>query len=303
MVLGMTAKRLLMTGASGLVGGRVAKVLAEGHGFAVTAGQHQAAPPAGVPVHSLDVSSPDSIEAALQALRPDAVVHAAALAEADKCEADPARAFALNVAGPEAMAAACARRGIALVSFSTDLVFPGDKAPCSENDPPLPILTYGKTRLQGEQAVLAAYPAAAIARLALVSGRGYGPRGTATEWLAWALAARRPLRLYTDQYRTPVDSDSVADAVALLVRSRARGLFHLGGPERISRYDLGMRVARVLGLPSDSIEAVRMADHVTGAVRPSDVGLDSARARTELGWTPRTVDDAIRAGRPQPVPL
>jgi dTDP-4-dehydrorhamnose reductase len=251
----------------------------------------------------MDVTSAVSIETALDQARPDAVVHAAALAEADKCEANPDLAFALNVRAPEAMARSCAGRRIALVSFSTDLVFSGERSPTTEYDPPGPLLLYGKTRLRGEDAVLAACPEAAVARLALVAGRGHGPRGTATESLAWALAAGRSLRLYTDQYRTPVDADSVADAVAAMLLQRARGLFHLGGPERISRHELGLRVASRLGLAADSIEAVRMAAHFTGATRPADVCLDSARARRELGWQPRALDEAIRIGRAHPPPL
>jgi dTDP-4-dehydrorhamnose reductase len=201
------------------------------------------------------------------------------------------------------MARICARRGMALVCLSTDLVFGGDQAPYAETDAPDPLLTYGRTRLEGEQAVRAAHPLAVVARLSLVSGRGYGPRGTATEWIAWALAVGRPLRLYTDQHRTPIDTLSIADGVGLLLRKNARGLFHLGGPERISRHEMGRRVALALGLPTELIEPVAQAEHYTGAPRPADVSLDSGRARRELGFAPRAFAEAIAAGRPKPATL
>jgi len=127
-----------------------------------------------------------------------------------------------------------------------------------------------------------------------VIGRGFGPRTTATEAITAALVAGRRPRLFEDQYRTPIDPDSVADAVARVVERSAAGRFHLGGAERISRYELGQRVARVLGLPAN-IEGTSQAEQ--GVPRPAEASMDSSRARRELGWEPRPLDDAIRDGR------
>ncbi len=135
--------------------------------------------------------------------------------------------------------------------------------------------------------------------MTLVVGRGHGPRGTASEAIAWALRAGRPLRLFADEYRTPVDPESVARAVSLLFRGKAAGRFHLGGAERVSRYELGLRVARGLGLPTHGIEAARQAEHV-GPARPPDVSLDITRARRELGWAPRPLDEVLAEGRAEP---
>ena len=294
--------RLLVTGAGGLVGGRLALKLAEGREFTVVAGRHRAPTPPGLVEQLVDLGSTASIEAMIEASRPDAVVHCAAAADADRCEADPAAAEATNVQAPELLARACARRDVALVALSTDLVFPGDRAFSTVADDARSALVYGRTKRAGEQAVLASHPRAAVARIALVSGRGHGPRGTATEAIAWALRAGQPLRLFTDQYRTPVDPDSVADGVARILRQGGSGIYHLGGPERLSRHELGQRVARRLGLPADRIEACRRGD-LSGAPRPADVSLDSSRAKRELGWTARTVDEAIAAGRPEAAPL
>jgi dTDP-4-dehydrorhamnose reductase len=282
------------------VGGRLAPLLAEA-GFTVVAAQHAAPPPPGLPVVPLDLLSSASLESALDAARPDAVVHAAALGNPDHCEADPALAESLNVRAPEALARACRRRGIRLLTLSTDLVFAGDRSPVSEADAPNPILLYGRTKLAGEEAVLAEAPGAAVLRLALVHGRGHGPRATASEAIAWSLAAGRTLKLFTDQYRTPIDVASLADAVARLLRGHGRGRYHLGGPERVSRHTLGLRVAQVLGLPTSGIEAVTQAGLPQHARRPADVALDSSRARRELGWVPRSLDDAIREGRRLPL--
>jgi dTDP-4-dehydrorhamnose reductase len=287
--------RLLITGASGLLGGRVAECLAAR--FEVVAGRHVAAPPRGPAACTLDVTSTAEFNAVVARVRPDAIVHCAAMADADRCERAPEDARRVNREACESIARLCARDQIRLVALSTDLVFEGNRASCPEDAPTRPSLVYGQTKLAGEEAVLSECPEAAVARVALVVGRGFGPRATASEAIAWRLATGQSVRLFSDQYRSPVGADSVADAVARLALGRHAGRFHLGGPERISRLDLGLRVARALGLPSAGIESVRQADSPIGAPRPKDVSLDSSRARRELSWTPLPLDDAIRSGR------
>jgi dTDP-4-dehydrorhamnose reductase len=288
--------RVLITGASGLLGGRLAECLSSR--FDVVAGCHRAPPPTGLETCHVDLRSTTELSAAIDRVAPDAIVHCAALADAERCQHALAEAEALNVVASHEIAKLSQRAGIRLRTLSTDLVFDGTTAPYREDAPAQPLLTYGQTKLRGEQRILAESPSAAIARVALVVGRGFGPRGTASEAIAWRLAAGQPLRLYHDQYRTPVDADSVADAVARLLVGGQAGRFHLGGHERVSRFELGQRVACVLGLRSDTIERVRQTDMAMAAQRPADVSLDSSRAQRELGWVSRSLDEAIRAGRP-----
>jgi dTDP-4-dehydrorhamnose reductase len=108
------------------------------------------------------------------------------------------------------------------------------------------------------------------------------------------------VRLFTDQFRTPVDPESLADGVDRLLEGTAAGLFHLGGSERLSRHALGLRTALCLGLDGGLIDAVTAAEHPSGAPRPADVSLDSRRATSELGWRPRPLDQAILESRTTP---
>lgn len=292
------AMRVLVTGAGGLVGGELALRLSGGH--RVIAAEHRAPAPPQLERVPLDLEDPASIERAIEAARPDAVVHSAGMADADACERDPARADRLNVAASAALAAACRRRGIQLAALSTDLVFGGDRGLVDESCPARPILAYGRAKLLAEEAVLGEAPGSAVLRVALVSGRGHGPRGSATESIAWALRVGRALRLFTDQFRTPVDTGSLADALERVLQRGAAGRFHVGGPERLSRHALGLRVAGVLGLDPALVGAVRQADQPIGYPRPPDVSLDSSRAERELDWRPASLVEAIRAGRPGP---
>ena len=283
-----------MTGAGGLVGGRLAAILSAAHD--VVAGVRSNPAPAGIPDVRFDLEDTATFAAALDEASPDAVVHAAALPDPDVCEREPARAQACNAEAPARLARVCRARGVRLVSLSTDLVFAGDRPSYGEDDAPGPILAYGRTKLAGETAVLAEDPGAVILRLPLVHGRGHGSRATATESVAWALAAGRPLRLFTDQVRTPVDAESVADAIARVLAAGHGGVFHLGGPERVSRHELGARVAAALGLDARLITAARQGD-LPLAARPADVSLDNRRAREVLGWRPRPLDLGIYEGR------
>src|SRR5262249_19672732 len=183
------------------------------------------------------------------------IVHSAALADADRCEADPDLARRANTEASAEIARLCHARGVRLIAISTDLVVPGFLAWNREDDPAEPLLVYCRTKVDAEETVRREAPDAAVVRVALVSGRGFGPRATATEAIAWALAEGRPLRLFTDQFRTPVDTASIADALLRLIARPLSGRFHLGGPERLSRHELGLRVADVLGIPAESIEA------------------------------------------------
>jgi dTDP-4-dehydrorhamnose reductase len=94
-----------------------------------------------------------------------------------------------------------------------------------------------------------------------------------------------------------VDPESVADAADRILQRRAAGLFNAGGPERLSRHELGLRVAAFLALPADLIDAVTQSEHRQGPLRPADVSLDCSRARHELGWTPRPLHVGVRESR------
>src|SRR5262245_48300440 len=290
--------RVLITGASGLLGGRLVALLHPRH--AVVAARHRSATPPGASSVELDLGSPESLAGAFREARPDAVVHCAALADADACEREPDRARLLNVAASEALSRTCRAGGTRLIAVSTDLVLDGSRPFAAEDDPARPLMTYGRTKLLGEQAVLALAPGAAVVRVSLIHGRGHGPRPTASEAIAWALRAGRRVRLFTDQFRTPVDPESVAAAIDALLAGTAAGRFHLGGPERLSRHDLGRRTARLLGLPEELIDAAVQADLPLAAARPAEASLDSSRARRELGFDPRPIDDGLLESRDQP---
>jgi dTDP-4-dehydrorhamnose reductase len=290
--------RVLVTGAGGTLGGRLAALLSARH--SVVAGRHEAPPPPGLEIVPLDLLSSTSVERALEASSPDAVLHAAAVADPDRCEREPEAAFALNAGASALLARLCRARGVRLVALSTDLVFSGERPGWTESDATGPLQVYGRTKLAGEEATRVEDPGSAVARVSLVLGQGFGRRPTASEAVAWRLAQGNRVRLFVDQFRTPIDADSLAEALGRLLENSATGTFHLGGPERVSRYDLGVRTAQRLGADTGLIEPALAAGNAVGAPRPADVSLDSGRARRELSWTPRALDDAIAEGRTRP---
>ena len=287
-----------MTGASGLLGGRLVGLLGRRH--EVFATRHLAPAPPGVPQVPMDLLCRASIQGALEAVRPDCVLHSAALADADRCERLPRLAVRLNAEATAALAELCRQQRIHLVALSTDLVFDGTQPWAAEEQPVDPILCYGRTKLAAERAALEGSPGAAVVRVALICGRGHGSRPTASESIAWALRGGSRPRLFVDQFRTPVDAESIGPALERLAEGGRGGLFHLGGAERLSRYQLGLRVAKTLGFDSTLIEPVRQSEGVPTAPRPLDVSLDSRRARRELGYAPRPLELAIAEGRLAP---
>jgi dTDP-4-dehydrorhamnose reductase len=225
----------------------------------------------------LDLEYPERCREAALALRPDAILHAAALADTGTCEREPERSYRLNVLASEALAQAAAALGIPMLFCSTDLVFGGDKAPYAPGDPVAPLMVYGRHKAEAEQRVLTACPQAQVARLPLMYGHSaLSGRGMVAELVA-RLRRGEGVSLFYDEYRSMADAADVAADLWKTLLQAPSGIYHLGGPERLSRYAFGVRVAGQHGLDASLILPVSQADVATGTPRPRDVSMVRSR--------------------------
>jgi dTDP-4-dehydrorhamnose reductase len=249
--------RILLTGASGFLGRYLAAELCRRGLPLVSAGR------AGSDVR-LDLADPDSIAATLREARADLVIHAAALASLAACEADPARADAVNRRASQRLAEA-ARGGIVLVS--TDLVFDGTAPPYASQASPAPLGAYARSKARAEEAVRAA--GGLVVRVPLLFGPSFDGRSGATDMIRSAAA---PLALFTNEHRTPLHAADAARGVVELGLARSGpATLHLAGTERVSRFELGRRFLAVSGLAGPRLDPVECTD----PLRPRDVSLVS----------------------------
>lgn len=290
--------RILLTGASGLVGGTFA-ARAAGHEITGITGRFTGAIPGLFAQRAVNLEEPAAVAALVRELRPEVIVNAAALAEPAQCDADPARARRLNVELPAALAAAAASAGARLLHLSTEQVFDGERAPYSRADDPAPINLYGRLKADGERAVLAAAPRSAVVRLPLLLGSSPTGRRSVHEKMAETWAAGGIVKLYTDELRQVCTADSVADVLrALAPRADLTGVFHWAGAAAVSRWELGRAIAAQLGVTEDRLAPMTRADTpAVAATRPRDLALDLAPLDRELGLKPETLAEAVRTLR------
>ncbi|HEY9648919.1 MAG TPA: NAD(P)-dependent oxidoreductase [Chroococcidiopsis sp.] len=286
-------KRLLVTGASGFLGWHLCQ-RAQGDWQVYGIGRSRPVQAAGVTAIACDLTDGDAVRAVFAEVRPDAVIHAAAQANPNICQQQPATAYAINVTASGVMAQLCAEAMIPFVFTSTDLVFDGTKAPYRETDPVAPVNRYGEQKVAAEKLILSLYPSAAVCRMPLMFGVSPGA-SSFIQPFAQILRSHQPLALFTDEFRTPVSGPTAAQGLLLAVE-RAEGILHLGGAERISRYGFGQLMVEMLDLPGDTLTGCRQGDVPMPAPRPADVSLDSSRAFS-LGYQPPSLRDELNALR------
>lgn len=237
-----------------------------------------------------DLAPEGAVEALLEELRPRRVLSCAALARVAACEEDPDLALRLNAGVPAEAARWCGQRGARLVHVSTDLVFGAAPPPrpqgFREEDPPAPVSVYGDTKARGEAAVLEACSAALVVRLPLLFGDSGGRGLGASDALVTAVDRDECPPLFVDEWRSPLEVTQAARALIELLGRSDAGLLHLAGPERVSRFELGLTVLEEYGLPRDEalacVREARQAEVATGGPRPPDTTLDAGRARRRL---------------------
>lgn len=281
---------VLVTGGSGFLGWYLTRALLargqETHGTSTDG----AGLPAGVEPHPLSLDDGGAAGVALiERLRPAAVLHLAALSNADQCAREPERARRVNAEATGRLAAAAAEVAAYFVYTSSDLVFDGTAPPYVEDDPTAPIGDYMATKAAGEQAVLAANPAALVARTTLMYGVAGGRHGCFTDHVLAELRGGEPIRLFQDQHRTPLYVEDAARILCDLLELRPAGLLHLGGPQRVSRFEQGLALADALGIEQALCVPIDMHDIEGLAPRPADVSLNVDKLCGLIGRRPLDV--------------
>jgi dTDP-4-dehydrorhamnose reductase len=269
-------QKLLITGASGFLGWNLCQIARadwEVHG---THTRHPIEIP-GVELHSIDLTDLDAVDRQIATLAPDAILHTAAASQPNFCQQHPELSHRINVTASAHLAKICHDRQIPFVFTSTDLVFDGTKAPYRETDPVAPLNIYGEQKVAAEREILAAYSRASICRMPLMFG--IAPPSATSFIQPWikSLAAGESLKLFVDEFRTPVSATTAAKGLLLALQTTP-GTINLGGKERISRYDFGLLLADIFGLDRSLILPIYQKDLQMAAPRAADVSMDVSKA-------------------------
>jgi dTDP-4-dehydrorhamnose reductase len=227
------------------------------------------------------------LTAVFEQFRPTHVIHAAGMCDLDVCELWPSLAYQRNVVGTQNVARLS--RNCHVMYISTDLVFSGNHPPLEgydEHSRPDPPSMIGKTFIQAE-AIMAQRPNAMIVRKGLPMGASLSGRKGPIDYLAYRFRRGKPLTLFYDELRSALYIDDLIAGLRLLWETQATGCYHFGGPQRVSLYDIGNYLIKTRHYdPTCLIRASRFEDPAD-LPRIGNVALNSRRAYTLTGFTPR----------------
>lgn len=273
--------RILVSGASGLLGLNLALEAAKQHTVLGTVNSHNLQTKT-FEVLQTDLLDPGAISWVLDQAKPDWVIHCAALANVDVCETDPDLARQLNAELPGILATYVARGGARLIHVSTDAVFDGRRGDYTEEDEPNPLSVYARTKLEGEYAVADAYPDAIIARVNIFGWSLTGKRSLA-EYFFNNLQAGRTVKGFTDVYFCPLLVNDLAKIFLDMLEWGLSGLFHVVSRECLSKYDFGVKLARQFDLDEGLITPTSVERGGLKAVRSPNLTLRSDKLAQVLG--------------------
>jgi dTDP-4-dehydrorhamnose reductase len=268
--------RIVVTGASGRLGSfLVERLLGGGHDVFPWSGTTRGSR-GGIALRPVDLTDERSTATALEEADPAAVIHAGALSSTETVYREPERGRAVNIEATRRLACWAHEHDRRLLFTSTDLVFDGSRSWYRESDPAEPILAYGRTKREAESFVLA-IPRGIVARISLLFGPTHGGSPGFFDLALTALAQGERRSFFTDEFRTPLDYLTAAEIVLRLIESETTGVVHVGGRERLSRFELMHRAAIAWAIDPDLVYPTHQADLTFSEPRPADVSLDTAR--------------------------
>jgi dTDP-4-dehydrorhamnose reductase len=287
--LKINGKLVLITGSSGLLGSKVAKLAKH---------DYEAIPLHNTkPLHpnslKLDITNQNQVLNLFVKLEPDIAIHTASETNVDKCETQKEQAWKINVEGTRNIALACSKTSVKLVYISTDYVFDGEKGNYKEQDKPNPINYYGVTKLEGEKQVIQDCKNYAILRTSVLYGWHPWKQNFAT-WTINQLKQNKEITVVEDHYNTPTLVDNLAEIIIEAVKKDIQGLYHASGSERISRYEFAKQIAKTFHLNGNLIKPIKMSQLTAWiAKRPEDSSLNTDKIQKQLKTKPLNITDGL----------
>ncbi len=287
-------KKILITGGSGFVGGHVVRLAQENYEVHTFFNNHPIQIN-NIFAHHIDLLQVVKIEKFLNDISPDVIIHTAAIANPDHCEADPDSAIMINIKATEELTEWSQKNGIRFIYTSTDMVFDGARGNYNESDLPNPISFYSKTKVNAEEYIKTNHLNFAIARVALVYGIGINRNNSFFEKMIEKLNKGERITLFYDQFRSPILVDNLAETLLELAENKFVGTIHLGGSERISRWEFGLKTCKILDLPFQTISKGSMFDFEGAAFRPRDISFDIGLAKKLLKTKLLNCDEGLKS--------
>jgi len=290
--------KILVTGANGLLGQKLLHRLTSEQGLQITAsgrGEHRLAKESGgYNYRSLDVTNREAVRDFIAGCRPDCVIHTAAMTQVDDCEKDPQACHLNNVEAVRILAEACEPWGTHLVHLSTDFIFDGKSGPYIEEDDPNPLSVYGQSKAEAEKIVMQYSGPWTIVRTVLLYGLAADmSRSNIVLWVKKSLEEGREIRIVSDQFRTPTLAEDLAEGCCRVALRKATGIYNISGGEYMSVLEMARRIARYFQLNDKLIESISTIALGQPAARPLLSGFIIDKAKRDLGFAPRTLEEGI----------
>ena len=292
--------KVLITGANGLLGQHLVKLLIDSTNYTIIATGKGVSR---LPFNSsnrfnyfpLDITNGVEVAAFIAEDRPDVIIHTAAITQADECEQNPIHCWNTNVTATRFLLGAAEIAGATFIYISTDFIFDGIAGPYVESDIPGPINYYGSSKLGAEKSVMESKLPWCIIRTVLVYGNILvGNRSNMVSWVQNNLSQGKPIKVVSDQWRTPTYVEDLAKGILLAIENKAKGIYHISGEELLTPYDMAMATAAYLALDSNLIEKVNASIFVQAAKRPAKTGFIIDKAKNELGFRPLSFKEGLK---------
>ena len=282
-------QKLLITGASGLLGNVTVKIAQEKCAVTPTDIVEMKHPN----FVRIDIGDSERLCSLFQKLKPGIVIHTASETNVDRCETEREHAWKINALGTHNVAKASQKVGARLVYVSTDYVFDGQKGLYEEEDTPNPINFYGLTKLEGEKQALRNCNNTVVLRASVLYGRHPVKQDFAT-WVINKLGKREEITVVNDHFNSPTLAKNLAAMALEVAAGEFRGVLNTSGCERISRYDFAKKIAEMFDRDANLIKPLKMKDlDAWVAKRPRDSSLNTKKAQSMLRTKPLNINEGL----------